>query len=93
MFDAELEQTRGQTEALLENGSAYTALSREIAAEYEPSVQSFDSDTALLRWNQTQQKWFLPRLIGSNKQVKTLAAYAKQPDQITKETIAEQYRR
>ena len=93
VFDAELEQTRGQTEALLENGVAYTALSREIAAEYEPSVQSFDSDAAMLRWNQTQQKWFLPRLIGSNKQVKTLAAYAKQPDQITKETIVEQYRR
>lgn len=93
VFDEALEQTRAQTEALLENGAAYTALNQELSAEYEPAVQNFDSDAALLQWKQIQQKWFLPRIIGSGKQVKALAVYAKEPGRITKENITEQYRR
>lgn len=74
-------------EALLAAGVQRNALYAELSNAFAPTVWTFDCDGAMLTWKQTQQKWFLPKLLGSKKLVQALAAHGKQPGLVTKENI------
>nr|MCR4779492.1 DUF3320 domain-containing protein [Ruminiclostridium sp.] len=80
---------RAEMEKLIDSGLRLVAIYGEYSAAFEPSVWNYDPDTALLNWKKTQQSNFISKALGSGKQVKELAVYAKDPNHVTKDNIVQ----
>ena len=80
---------RGEMDKLIDAGMRCTAIREEYNAKYEPSIWNYDPDAALLNWKKTQQSNFISKAIGSGKQVKELAVYAKDPGTVNKDNIVQ----
>ncbi len=68
-----------------------------LSAGFDEALLTSDAGSLKLAWKTNEQKWFLPRAFGRSKLLKTLRAYAKSADSVTKENftdicdIAERY--
>ena len=79
---------RGEIDKLIDSGMRCESIKAALGEQFEPSVWSYDADTALLNWKKAQQSNFIGKAINSGKCVKELAVYAKDPRSVTKENIA-----
>ncbi len=79
---------RGEIDKLIDSGMRCASIKAALGEQFEPSVWSYDADTALLNWKKAQQSNFIGKAINSGKCVKELAVYAKDPRSVTKENIA-----
>lgn len=75
--DDSFEAKKEELEKLIQTGQNYSDLYREIETKFEPSVWNYDADAALLRWKQTQQKFFLSKFFETRKIMKEFAIYEK----------------
>ena len=75
---------------LLDTGRQLSAAKSEVLANYESSVLSYDCGKALADWKTVQSGGFFGKLFKSGKIVKALAAHAKSPGTVTKESFAQQ---
>ena len=82
---------KAAAEQLVASGRQQRALKAEVLGQFEPSVLAYDASGALVNWKTAQSKWFLPKLFGTNKLVKELAAHAKSPATVTKQNIVQHY--
>ena len=80
---------RGEMEKLIDSGLRLMTIYGDYSVRFEPSVWNYDPDAALLNWKKTQQSNFISKAIGSGKQVKELAVYAKDPNFVTKDNIVQ----
>ena len=80
---------REDMDKLIDAGMRCAAIRADYGEKFEQSIWSYDPDAALLNWKKTQQSNFIGKAIGSGKQVKELALYAKSPSLVTKENITE----
>ena len=80
---------RGEMDKLLDAGMRCSSIHSELSERFEQSVWSYDPDMALINWKKAQQSNFISKAIGSGKQIKELALYAKSPDTVTKDNITE----
>ena len=80
---------RGELEKLIDAGMRCSGIRADYGEKFEQSIWSLDPDAALINWKKTQQSNFIGKAIGSGKQVKELAVYAKDSSFVTKENIAE----
>ena len=85
------ELRKAAAEQLVASGRQQRALKVEVLGQFEPSVLAYDASGALVNWKTAQSKWFLPKLFGTNKLVKELAAHAKSPATVTKQNIVQHY--
>lgn len=72
-------------------GGEYTALKAEILTVFAPSVTSYDSGAALLKWNKTRNKWFIPRHFGCKRLLSELNAYGLSENPVNADNIVEYY--
>ena len=61
------------------------ALEDKLLEQFEPGFLSLNGQELLGQWREVSGKWFLPKLLGTNKVSKTLRSYAKKP--VEKEQI------
>ena len=54
-------------------------LEGQLLESFDPSFLSQDGATLFAEFAQVSAKWFLPKMLGTNKLAKTLSAYAKSP--------------
>lgn len=80
---------REDMDKLIDAGMRCVAIRADYSEKFEQSVWSYDADAALINWKKVQQSNFIGKAIGSGKQVKELALYAKSPSLVTKENITE----
>lgn len=59
----------------------------KLLKEFSPSILKFDSATSSLIWNQSIQKWFIPKLLDQNKVLKTLKVYSNTPKNLKRENV------
>ncbi|MBR5089581.1 MAG: DUF3320 domain-containing protein, partial [Ruminiclostridium sp.] len=78
---------RGEMDKLIDAGMRCTAIRNEYDAKFEQSVWGYDPDAALINWKKAQQSNFISKAIGTGKQVKELALYARSADTVTKDNI------
>ncbi|MCQ2491148.1 MAG: DUF4011 domain-containing protein [Ruminococcus sp.] len=88
---SEWEFRRTAAESLIASGKQQRVLKADVLEKFEPSVLAYDASSALVNWKTAQSKWFLPKLLGTNKIVKELAAHAKSPSNITKQNIVQHF--
>lgn len=93
LSDPDFEAKKSAAEQLISDGTAYRQLYSELSGEFEQSVFGFDPDTAMLNWKKNEQKWFLPKAIGSGRLVKELDLYSKQSGKINKQNITAYYQK
>ena len=81
----ELSQLRARLQEVCAAGVRRDQLREELSADFQDSVRSLDGTALLAEWNLAQTKWFLPRLVGSNRVANRLKicsrdikAYAKE---------------
>ena len=55
------------------------ALEQQLLQTFEPGVMTLDGQQLLADYTQTNEKWFLPKLMGMNKLAKQLNGFAKKP--------------
>ncbi|MDE6688258.1 MAG: DUF3320 domain-containing protein, partial [Lachnospiraceae bacterium] len=72
-------------------GREYQQKQAEILASYEPQILQYPAGDASLRYKQAQNSWVLPRLMQTNKLLKEIRLYAKDPKKITKENLPAVY--
>ncbi len=72
-------------------GQEYQQKRSEILASYEQQILQYPAGDAALRYKQAQNSWFLPRLLQTNKLLKEIRLYAKEPKAITKENLPAVY--
>lgn len=75
----------------ISKGKEYSALKEEILSEFEPSVLSYNSSDALVRWKTAESKWALSEYFATKKLVTELSAHAKSKKTVTKENIRKYY--
>ncbi|MBP5605001.1 MAG: DUF3320 domain-containing protein, partial [Ruminiclostridium sp.] len=80
---------RAEMDKLLDAGQRCAEIRMSTEERFEPAIWQYDPDTALINWKKAQQSNFIGKAIGSGKQVKELALYAKSADTVTKENITE----
>lgn len=85
------ELRRDAAAKLVAAGRSQRTLKAEVLGQFEPSVLAYDASGALVNWKTAQSKWFLPKLFGTNKLVKELAAHAKSPATVNKQNIVQHY--
>ena len=71
--------------AFIDAINGYKNTKAQISASFEDSVFGFDSESAMLEWKRSEQKWALGKSMGQSKLVKDLKIYAKNPDTVTKD--------
>lgn len=71
----------------IDTGKKKQEFEKQILEDFDKAILTFEAQTVLLQWNQSQIQWFLPKMLEQSKLIKTLQMYAKQPKQITKGTI------
>lgn len=76
---------------IISAGGEYAALKSEILTVFAPSVTSYDSGAALLKWNRVRNKWFIPRHFGCKRLVSELNAYGLSENTVNAENITEYY--
>lgn len=72
---------------LCQAGDSYKDSHAALSTVFEEQVFGYNADDALLRLKQAEMSWFLPKLTGTNKLVKELRLYAKNPDSVEKENL------
>lgn len=80
-----------QLDLLIAAGREYQQKQSEILASYEPQILQYPAGDASLRYKQAQNSWILPRLLQTNKLLKEIRLYAKDPKEITKENLPAVY--
>lgn len=85
------ESVRADLESIVSMGLRCSEIYGDISEKFEQSVWGYDSDAALINWKKAQQSWALAKAIGTDKAVKELRLYAKNPQTVTKENITEYY--
>ncbi len=80
---------RSELDKLIDAGTRCSSISTMLDEKFEQSIRTYDADTALLNWKKVQQGNFISKAFGSGKPVKELAVYAKDPNYVTKDNIAE----
>lgn len=78
-----------EMDKLIDAGMRCASIRSEINERFEQSVWSYDPDAALINWKKAQQSNFIGKAIGSGKQVKELALYAKSAETVTKYNITD----
>ena len=89
--DSRWNSYKEQAQSLIGTGKELSQVKNELLEKFEPSVLSYNSSDALVRWKTAQGKWFIPKSIGSSKLVKELGAHAKSASTVTKENITQYY--
>lgn len=74
---------------IIAKGRKRSDIEVKLLKEFSPSILKFDSAKSLLIWNQSIQKWFIPRLLDQNKILKTLKVYSNTPKNLKKERVKE----
>ena len=82
------EAQKPAVEKLISSQRELNEVKAEVLSKFEPTVCSYDAGKALVNWKTVQGKWFIPKMTGSSKLVKELAAHAKSPKTVTKANIA-----
>lgn len=72
-------------------GREYQQKQAELLASYEPQILQYPAGDASLRYKQAQNSWVLPRSLQTNKLLKEIRLYAKDPKKITKEDLPAVY--
>lgn len=86
---AGLDSRRSELAALCAAGRRRDAARDALLADYSRSILTFDEVSARTAWEEACQSWFLPRLSGQRKVLKSLRAMAKAPKTITKLVVTE----
>lgn len=84
--------SRNNIEKLLAFYILYQQKREEIFASYEPQILQYPAEDALLRYQQAQKSWFLPRWMQTNQLLKEIRLYAKNPKTVTKKDIPAVYK-
>lgn len=64
---------------LAEHSSRANSLEEQLLATFDPGFLALDGSALLAEFVQASAKWFLPKMLGTNKLFKILRAYAKVP--------------
>jgi len=62
--------------AVCASGQRRDEVKKDLCAAFSEQVLGFDSETALLQWNQAEASWFLPKMLGESKITKSIKLYA-----------------
>lgn len=73
------QQYFGAVSALAEHSSRANSLQKQLLATFDPGFLTQDGAALLAELMQASAKWFLPKMLGTNKLFKTLRAYARVP--------------
>lgn len=82
-----LEQIRRLTQA----GEEYQRRRSDMLTAYDAQILQYPAGEALLRYQQAQNSWFLPKWRQTNHLLKEIRLYAKEPKTVTKETLPAVY--
>lgn len=67
----------GEVTQLAEHSVRANSLEAQLLATFDPGFLTQDGAALLAEFVQVSAKWFLPKMLGTNKLIKTLRAYAK----------------
>ena len=79
--------TLDQVTTLVDHASKAESLKNALLAQFEPAILAQNGEQLLSEYNETTEKWFLPKMLGTGKLAKLLNSCAKSP--ISKEQIPE----
>jgi len=65
--------------ALARHSAQANALEAQLLENFDPSFLEQDGEALLAQWTEISEKWFLPKMLGTNKLIKLLNVYAKTP--------------
>ena len=74
-------------------GEEYNSQFALLTSDFDESILEYDVNNASMRLRQAQSSWFLPKIIGTNKLVKEMKLYSKNPSSVKKEELQQQYDR
>ncbi len=74
-------------QTLLGEGRQYQQMEAKVLERFEKTVLAVDASAVRLQWKENEQKWFLPKMLGSGKIVKSLQLHARNAGAVTKENF------
>ena len=74
-----------EVEKLARHSISANTLEQQLLQSFDPGILTLDGSRLFAEFAQVSAKWFLPKMLGMNKLVKTLNAYARTP--VDKESI------
>ena len=72
----ELPLRKDKIAAVCECGRVRDKIKAELCERFSPQLLAYDAETALLKWNQAEDSWFLPKAMAESKIVKAVKLYA-----------------
>jgi hypothetical protein len=76
---------------VISNGKSKVSIENHMLNDFDITIFNYDVHTAILKWKQAKNKWFLPKILGQNKLLKEIRLYAKNPKLLKKTGIMEVY--
>lgn len=78
---------------LVHVGKQYQQLFGWFEERFELSILEYPVEQGKMKWKQSENTWFLPKLLHQKKLVKEISLYAKSTNTISKDNIMEVYNR
>lgn len=86
-----IEYNTDQIDSVIENiveiGLRTEEIYNKITLDYDETIFDFDATTTILEWRQSEEKWFLPKMLNQNAILKKMRLYSKNPKALTKERV------
>lgn len=76
---------------LSDTGKELNRLRTEALDRFIAQVTDYNAGNAYIEWKKAEESWFIPKMAKQSSLLKELKAYAKAPDEISKDNIAECY--
>ncbi|WP_185903798.1 DUF3320 domain-containing protein [Hathewaya massiliensis] len=82
-----LEDNISKIEVIARHGEMRDQLRDNVLLRYRETILNFNGELALSEWQKLNMQWFLPKLLGQNRIIKTMKSMANSNININKETI------
>lgn len=83
----ELALFKDKVNKVCEHGKKRDELEKQLTSEFSEAILTFDDSEALQQWRLAEMSWFLPKLLGQNKVLKSIRMYSKNPGTIKKDSV------
>lgn len=83
----ELTLLKDKVAQVCEHGKTRDELKEQLTSVFSDSILDFDAESALQQWRLAESSWFLPKMIGKRKVVKSLKIIAKSPRELKMDQV------